>query len=110
MVVKGVDKKWSLFDTNDMNQPAQILLVVVVIVLTALLTAIGIQVYLILKEAKKSVEKINKILDDTGTITESVAKPVSSLSSSLTNFSGVAGILSLLLKKKKKPEAEVTNE
>jgi len=93
-----------------MNQPAQILLVIVVIVLTALLTAIGIQVYLILKEAKKSVEKVNKILDDTGTITESVAKPVSSLSSSITNFSGVAGILSLLLKKKKKPEVDLPNE
>lgn len=93
-----------------MNQPAQILLVVVVIVLTALLTAIGVQVYLILKEAKKSIEKINKILDDTGTITESVAKPVSSLSSSLTNFSGVAGILSLLFKKKKKPEVKTANE
>lgn len=93
-----------------MNTPAQILLIVVIVVLTALLTAIGIQVYQILKETKKSVEKVNKILDDAGTITGSVAKPVSSLSSSLTNFSGVAGILSLLLKKKKKPEAETKNE
>lgn len=93
-----------------MNQAAQILLVTVVMILTALLTAIGIQVYRILKETKKSVEKINKVLDDTGIITESVAKPVSSFSSSLTNFSGVAGILSLLLKKKKKLEAKASHE
>ena len=96
-----------------MNTPAQILLVAVVVILTALLTAIGIQVYQILKEAKKSIEKVNKILDDTGKITESVAKPISSLSSSLTNFSGVAGILSLLLKRKKTPaktEAKPANE
>lgn len=80
--------------------PAQILLVIVVVILTTLLTIIGVQVYFILKELRRSVEKFNKILNDTGIISESVAKPIHSLSDSITGFSGVGGILSWLFKMK----------
>lgn len=54
----------------------QILLTAVISVLTVLLTIIGLEVFQILKEFKRSLEKINKILDDTGRITESVAEPI----------------------------------
>lgn len=89
-----------------MTDFAQFLLIVVVTTLTVLLTVVGIQVFLILKEFKKSVEKVNKILDDAGIISESIAKPISSFSSSLGSLSGIAGLLGLILTKKKKKKKE----
>jgi len=93
-----------------MTESAQVLLVVVVTTLTILLTVVGIEVFLILKEFKKSVEKINKILEDAGTISESVAKPVSSISSSLGSLSGIAGLLGLVFSKGKKKRREKEDE
>jgi len=83
-------------------ETAQIVLIVVVVVLTAILVAIGIQVYLILKEVRQSVHKMNKILDDTQEISHSVAKPISSLSDSLMGISGLGGVLGWLMAKGKK--------
>ncbi|MGB9706791.1 MAG: hypothetical protein ACPLXP_01820 [Microgenomates group bacterium] len=85
-----------------MIDSAQLLLIVVVTILTILLTAVGIQGFFILKEVRRSVEKMNKILDDAGTISESVAKPISSLSSSLSGLSGIAGLLGWLITKTKR--------
>lgn len=94
-----------------MIDSAQLLLVIVVTTLTILLTAVGIQVFFILKEVRRSVEKMNKILDDTGTISESVAKPISSLSSSIGGLSGITGLLGwLLTKRRKKPKEEKKDE
>ena len=45
-----------------------------------LLVVLGIQVFLILRELRKTIDKVNKVLDDTSIITESVSKPISSLS------------------------------
>lgn len=64
-----------------MIDPAQTALFLVIIVLTILLLILGIQVFFILRELRKTIEKANKVLDDTGVITESVSKPISSLSS-----------------------------
>jgi uncharacterized protein YoxC len=63
-----------------MTDPAQTALFVVIIVLAILLVALGIQVFFILRELRQTVSKTNKVLDDTGVITESVSKPLSSLS------------------------------
>lgn len=63
-----------------MTDPAQIALFLVIIVLALLLVVLGVQVFFILKELKQTVFKFNKVLDDTGAITESVSKPISSLS------------------------------
>jgi len=59
-----------------MIDSTQILLTVVISVLTVLLTIIGLAVYQILREFKKSIEKINLILDDTRRMTSAVAQPV----------------------------------
>lgn len=63
-----------------MIDSVQIVLFLVIIVLTILLVVLGVQVYFILKEVRRTIEKTNKVLDDTGVITESISKPVSSLS------------------------------
>jgi len=80
----------------------QLLLIAVVAVLTVLLTIIGVQVFFILKEIKRSIEKLNKMLDDAGLISESVARPIASLSNSITGVSGIAGLLGWLSQRKKK--------
>lgn len=58
---------------------SQLLLVIVITTLTILLTFIGIQIFYILREVKRTIEKINKMLDDAGMITESIAQPISGL-------------------------------
>jgi hypothetical protein len=85
-----------------MIDTTQILLIAVVTVLTAILAIIGVQVFFILKEIKRTIEKMNKMLDDMGLISESVARPIASLSNSFTGVSGVAGLLGWLGKRKKK--------
>lgn len=85
-----------------MMEPAQILLTVVVIVLTIILAAIGVQVYFILKEVRQSVRKMNKILDDAQEVSHSVAKPISSLSGSLMGISGMGGLITWLMSRKGK--------
>ncbi|MBI3984416.1 MAG: hypothetical protein HY344_00525 [Candidatus Levybacteria bacterium] len=63
-----------------MTDPAQAALFLVIIILTVLLVVLGIQVYFILRELRKTIDKVNKVLDDASLITESVSKPISSLS------------------------------
>lgn len=58
---------------------SQVLLVIVITTLTILLTFIGIQVVYILREVRRAIEKMNKMLDDAGMITESIAHPISGL-------------------------------
>lgn len=59
-----------------MLDPIQILLTVVITTLTVLLVIIGIEVFQILKELKKMMEKFNKIADDAHTISHSIATPI----------------------------------
>jgi hypothetical protein len=63
-----------------MTDPAQTALFLVIIILTLLLVILGIQVFFILKELRKTIDRANKILEAAGNITESVSKPISSLS------------------------------
>ena len=65
---------------------AQIILIIVIILLTVLLAVLGIQVFFILKEFRKTVSKANKVLDNTNVITQSVSAPISSLSSIATGI------------------------
>ncbi len=87
-----------------MISPTQILLIVVVSALTVVLVIIGVQVFYLFREFRHSVEKVNKILDDAGTVSGAITKPIASLSSSLGSFSGLTGIFSWLLNLRKKKE------
>ncbi len=80
---------------------AQLVLLFVVVVLTLLLIVLGIQVYFILKELRRTVTKANKVLDDTGLITESVSGPLSSLSTVMSGVKAGASIAKLLRGKSK---------
>jgi len=60
--------------------PVQLTIIGVSIALTILLIIIGIQIALILKEVRQSVQKTNKMLDDAGKVTETVSSGVTSMS------------------------------
>ena len=64
----------------------QVVLLLVLAILTILLVVLGIQVFFILKEFRKTVVKANKVLDDTQTITKNVSAPIASLSSITTSL------------------------
>lgn len=78
--------------------PVQLTIIAVSLILTALFVFLGVQVWLILKEMRASLQKVNKMLDDatkvTGTVSEgftSVAGLVSGLKAGLSLFSSLRG-------------------
>jgi hypothetical protein len=56
-------------------------LLFVIIIVSLLLVVLGVQVFFILKEVRKTITKANDVLHDAHRITESVSVPISSLSS-----------------------------
>jgi hypothetical protein len=64
----------------------QVVLLLVLSILTILLVVLGIQVYFILREFRKTVMKANRVLDDTEQITKNVSAPLASLSSLSTTL------------------------
>ena len=84
----------------------QVVLMVVVVIITALSVVVGIQVYNILKEVRESIRKVNKILDDFGTVSESVSRPIASAADILTGATGITGLLGWLINRRKKKEED----
>jgi len=82
----------------------QLSFIAVLSVLTVLAVFLGIQVFFILKELRGTVSRVNKILDDAGTISESIAEPVSSLSTLTSGIKAGVSLLSLFIGKKSKGE------
>jgi hypothetical protein len=82
--------------------PVQILLFIVVSVLTGLLVAVGIQAFLILQDFKKSVNKLNAILEDTHTLTNSVARPISGFTNFVEGAKNIRHLLDTLTGHKEK--------
>ncbi|MDP3987584.1 MAG: hypothetical protein Q8P80_00365 [Candidatus Levybacteria bacterium] len=80
---------------------AQAVLLFVLSVLTILLLILGVQVFFILRELRQTVAKANKVLDDTGAITESVSGPISNLSTIVSGVKTGAAIASIFNRKKK---------
>ncbi len=61
--------------------PVQVILLLIIIVLTVLLVVLGIQVFFILRELRKTINKTNKVLDNADSITENIEIPLSALAS-----------------------------
>ena len=68
---------------------SQVLLVIVITILTALLTVIGVQIVYILREVRRSLEKMNKMLDDVGMITKSIAHPIVGLGGAIESLRSI---------------------
>ena len=90
--------------------PAQTVLFLVIIILTALLVVLGIQAFLILRELRKAVGKANKILEDAGIITESVSTPLATLSTLMMGVKTGVSVANLLKKVSKFGEKKIEGE
>lgn len=64
----------------------QVFLVILISTLTVLCVIFSIFVFRILQELRETLKKVNKMLDDMGTITGAIAKPVASLSEIASGF------------------------
>lgn len=87
-----------------MIDATQILLIIVITILTVMLTVIGIQVVTILRDLRKTVEKLNRILSNTEIISEGLAQPVSRISELLLGLRTGLKIFGLFGRKDKEKE------
>lgn len=83
-------------------ETTQFLLVLVVVVMTVMLGVIFTQVIIILKEFRKTLDKVNEVLDDTSIISSALSRPVGLLSTLANSFKSGSGILKMLTKQSKK--------
>lgn len=81
-----------------MVDATQFLLVFVIVVITVMLSVISVQIYFILREFRKTLTKANKVLDDTGVISESVSRPINLLSGILVGLKGGSAVMKTLTK------------
>lgn len=82
-----------------MIDATQLVLGLVIITLTVMLSVIGLQVVYILRELRGSIKKMNKVLDDTGVISESVSKPINMVSGMLLGLRGGSALMKVFSKK-----------
>ena len=58
----------------------QILLVIIIVVLTIFLIVLGIEVFFVLKDLRRTLSKFNRVLTTVDDISQSVKQPASTLS------------------------------
>jgi hypothetical protein len=79
--------------------PIVLTIIGVSITLTLLLVIIGIQISLILKEFRLSIQKTNKMLDDAGKVTGTVSNGVENMSGFMNGIRTGISMISSLKKK-----------
>lgn len=87
-----------------MIDTAQIVLIIVILVLTILLVVLGIQVFFILRDLRKTLHKANRVLDNTQSITENFTAPLSSLTSLVKGGGALALVIKLIKTLLKDPD------
>lgn len=79
--------------------PIQLTIIGVSVTLTILLVILGIQLFFILKEVQRSLQKTNKMLDDAGKVTGTVSDGVTSMTGFVNGIrTGLTMITSLTKK------------
>lgn len=87
-----------------MVNPFQIILSVVIIALTSVLTLVGIQVFLILREVQKTIQKINSTLDEAKNLVTGASQSLEGTVGFLGGLKTVLRLLSLFKKKEARNE------
>lgn len=82
----------------------QILLFSVVTILTILLVGLGTQVYFILREVRRTIDRINGILDNVNMVSDSVSRPIIGFANFLDGMKNFSNIIDLVLNKKENHE------
>ncbi len=79
--------------------PVQIVIIFVTLSLTILFILLGIQVWHILKEMRISIQKMNKMLDDMGRVTNTVGESVENIGGLMSGIKAGLSIFTSLRKK-----------
>ena len=87
-----------------MLEPTQVLLFTVVTVLTIVMVLIGWQIFQILSEIKKMLEKFNQVVSGAVTITTDVGKSVKNISGFSEGFKAAFSLLKHFKKKDRENE------
>jgi len=92
-----------------MIDAVQLILLLVIITLTVLLVILGVQVFYILRDLRRTVKKTNKILENAEGITEGIQGPITAISSFVlgtkaTSLVTLVGFIKHLLGKDKEDE------
>lgn len=74
----------------------QLVLLLVIVILAVFLLVLGVQVFFILKDFRRTIWKFNRVLDNTELITTNISKPISNLSSLASGFRGGGSLLTAL--------------
>jgi len=82
----------------------QIIIVVSLVLITGTIVASGVWLIKIFKELRVTITKTNQILDDTQSITSSIAKPVNSFSEFVMGFKNGFHLFNNLFDKKDKKD------
>ncbi|OGD97060.1 hypothetical protein A3A49_00825 [Candidatus Curtissbacteria bacterium RIFCSPLOWO2_01_FULL_38_11b] len=82
----------------------QAVLLSVTVVLSIFLVVIGFQAFFVLRDLRKTLGKMNRLVDDTDVIVEQVKKPVESAGHFFTAIAAGAGLANLLKRGHTKPE------
>lgn len=85
----------------------QIILVVAIAILTTILALVGVEVFLIFREARQAAKKLNKILDNAVGVSESVSRQITNLADLLASAKTMLELFRSFFKKeeeKKQPE------
>jgi hypothetical protein len=83
-----------------MTDTAQIIIVAVITILTIILAIVGIQVVFILQEIKRSLTKVNNIVDDVEGVTSKIAESTSSVSGMMVGLKTALSLLGSFNRKK----------
>lgn len=79
--------------------PVQLVIIIISLSLTILIVILGVQVFFILKEIRRSMQKMNKIFDDFGKVTGSVGEGAQHLSGLVSGIKSGMSVFSQLRKK-----------
>lgn len=77
----------------------QAVLLTVIVLLTLLVLILGIQVFFILRELRRTLTHATRVLENTETITQSVSEPVSFLSGLILSTKSLGAITKVLKKR-----------
>lgn len=90
----------------------QALLILVIVLLTGLLTFVGIQVILLLKELRRTIDRANQILDEVGLLIHKISNPSQSLENIITGIKQGVNLIEIIRDffRQKKQESYVPEE
>ncbi len=84
--------------------PVQLVIIVISLSLTILIVVLGVQVFFILKEIRRSMQKMNKMLDDFGKVTGTVGEGAQHLLGIASGIKAGMSVFSSFRKKGEKDE------